>query len=115
MTLFLLIGCAPKVIFTPDNLPDAVVGQIYYKEIEITGGTGPVTASGFKSTSTSNRLWVEVNPKEEARFYNSLIIHGKPMTTDTVTIKITGYTIPTLFLGEAKFEKTYVIKVKEKE
>ncbi|MFD1259828.1 hypothetical protein [Entomomonas asaccharolytica] len=113
---FLLVGCIPsKVIITPDTLPDAIVGELYYTEIEINGGSGPVTASGFQSTSTSNRLWVEVNPTKTARFYNSLIVHGKPINTETITVKIKGHTIPTLFLGEASFEKTYVIKVKERQ
>ncbi|UYZ82864.1 hypothetical protein MTZ49_09590 [Entomomonas sp. E2T0] len=113
---FLLIGCTPsKVIITPDTLPEAIVGKPYYAEIEINGGSGPVTASGFKSTSTSNRLWVERNPNKESGFYNSLIVHGKPLTTETVTIKIRGGMIPTGWRAPSDFEKTYVIKVKEKE
>ena len=113
---FLLIGCTPsKVIITPDTLPDAIVGELYYAEIEINGGSGPVSAGGFKSTSTSNRLWVEPNPKRKGGFYNSLIVHGKPMTTETITIKISGDMIPTGWRASSEFEKTYVIKVKEKE
>lgn len=113
---FLLIGCiAPEVVFTPDKLPDAIVGELYYAEIEIDGGSGPVTAGGFKSTSTSNRLWVEVNPNKKGRFYNSLIVHGKPITTETITIKISGHMIPSGWSATSDFEKTYVIKVKEAE
>ncbi len=112
---FLLVGCAQKVIITPDILPDAVVGEIYYADIEINGGSGPISAGGFKSTSTSNRLWVEPNPKRKGGFYNSLIVHGKPMTTGTITIKISGDMIPTGWRASSEFEKTYVIKVKEKE
>lgn len=114
---FLLMGCIPpKVIFTPDKLPDAVVGKLYYVEIEIDGGSGPVTAGGFKSTSTPNKLWIEVNPKKKGRFYNSLIIHGTPVTTENITVKISGYMIPSGWSATtSEFEKTYVIKVKESE
>ncbi|MFD1259830.1 hypothetical protein [Entomomonas asaccharolytica] len=112
---FLLVGCTPKVIITPDKLPDAIVGELYYAEIEINGGSGPVTAGGFERIITPQVLWVEPNPNKQGRFYNSLIIRGRPTTTETITVKIKGDMIPTLFLGEANFEKTYAIKVKEKE
>ncbi len=111
---FLLVGCTSKVIITPDKLPDAVVGEQYYAEIEINGGSGPVSG-GLKRDITSDYIWVEPNPKKEGRFYNSLIIHGIPKTTEDIIVKIQGEMIPTLFLGSAKFEKTYVIKVKEAE
>lgn len=112
---FLLIGCTPKVIISPDKLPDAVVGEIYYKEIEISGGTGRVLSGRVKSIITPYVLSVERNPKTGYGDYNRLIIHGKPMTTETITVKITGDMAPSFFNTEPKFEKTYVIKVKEKE
>ncbi|MFD1259826.1 hypothetical protein [Entomomonas asaccharolytica] len=114
---FLLIGCTPKVMITPDKLPDAVVGELYYAEIEITGGSGPVTASGFKRIITPPVLWVEPNyekDKREGSFYNSLTVKGIPKTTEDITIKISGYMIPSGWsTATSKFEKTYIIKVRD--
>ena len=112
---FLLVGCTSKVIITPDKLPDAIVGQSYSVEIDINGGSGPVTASGFESSITPNVLWLEVNEKKD-NFYNSFIIHGTPRTTDDITVRVKGYMIQTTPFGSSsEFDKTYVIKVKEKE
>lgn len=117
---FLLVGCIPpKVVITPDKLPDAVIGELYYAEIEINGGSGPVTTSGFKRVITPHVLWVQPNyekDKREGSFYNSLTVQGIPKTTENITIKISGYMIPSGWSATtSKFEKTYVIKVKEKE
>lgn len=110
---FLLIGCTSKVIITPDKLPDAIVGQPYSVEIDISGGSGPVTASGFESSITPNVLWLEVNEKKD-NFYNSFIIHGTPRTTDDITVRVKGYMIQTTPFGSSsEFDKTYIIKVKE--
>lgn len=107
---FLLIGCTPKGIFIPDKLPDAVVGELYYTEIKITGGTSGIRS--MHSVVTPNVLFVQPNPKVGRSDYNNLVIRGKPITTETITVKITGYTAPTLFDTDAKLEKTYIIKVK---
>lgn len=115
ISILLLTGCTPQVVFTPDNLPNAIVGQPYSIEIDISGGSGPVTASGFESSITPNVLWLEVNEKKD-NFYNSFIIHGTPRTTDDITVKVKGYMIQTTPFGSSsEFDKTYVIKVKEAE
>ncbi|UYZ82865.1 hypothetical protein MTZ49_09595 [Entomomonas sp. E2T0] len=111
IVIFLLIGCTPKVIITPDKLPDAVVGELYYTEIEITGGTGRVTS--VNSVITPNVLFLEPNPKAGWGNYNKSIIIGKPETTELIMVKITGDMAPSFFNSDPKFEKTYVIKVKE--
>lgn len=112
---FLLVGCTSKVIIIPDKLPDAIVGQPYSVEIDINGGSGPVTASGFESSITPNVLWLEVNEKKD-NFYNSFIIHGTPRTTDDITVRVKGYMIQTIPFGSSsEFDKTYIIKVKERE
>ena len=108
---FLLIGCTPKVMITPDKLPDAVVGELYYADIEITGGTSGVRS--IYSVITPNVLFLGSSPKTGSSDYNNLVIEGKPITTETITVKITGYTAPTLFDTDAKFEKTYIIKVRD--
>ncbi|MFD1259831.1 hypothetical protein [Entomomonas asaccharolytica] len=110
---FLLLGCTPKVIIAPDKLPDAIVGELYYAEIEITGGTGRATS--VNSVITPNVLFLEPNPKAGWGNYNKSIIVGKPITTETITVKITGDMAPSFFNMDPKFEKTYVIKVKERE
>lgn len=110
---FLLIGCTPsKVIITPDTLPEAIVGKLYYAEIEISGGSGPV--SSIKSNVTPDVLVIQRNPKK-GRNDNQFIIYGKPITTETITVKMKGDMISTGWRASAEFEKTYVIKVKEKE
>ncbi|MFD1259829.1 hypothetical protein [Entomomonas asaccharolytica] len=113
---FLLIGCtSSKIIITPDKLPDAIVGELYYAEIEISGETSRVLSGRVKSLIIPNVLVVQSNPKTGWGNDNQLIIYGKPITTETITVKITGDMAPSFFNMDPKFEKTYVIKVKERE
>lgn len=107
---FLLIGCASKVIVMPDQLPDAVVGKPYYMEIQIKGGAVSPTILGL--VKSENGLVVE--PIEKNVGYNTIKIYGKPLKAEDTTILIRGSTYGTMVPG-TKFEKTYVIKVKEAE
>ncbi|MFD1259827.1 hypothetical protein [Entomomonas asaccharolytica] len=111
---FLLTGCTPKVMITPEILPDAIVGEPYYAEIEITGGTGRVKSIGSVITPP-NALFLQLNPKAGWGNYNKRIINGKPITNETIIVKITGDMAPTFFNRKPTFEKTFVIKVKERE
>lgn len=114
---FLLIGCTPpRVIITPNKLPDAVVEKPYYAEIKIDGGSGPIV-SGFKrdifpEQSGLKIIFPEVNGRAE---YNYMIIQGTPKIKTDITVKLKGAMIPTGWNASSEFEKTYVIKVKEKE
>ncbi|UYZ82888.1 hypothetical protein MTZ49_09710 [Entomomonas sp. E2T0] len=113
--IMLLSSCTPKAVFTPDTLPNAIVGQNYYAEIDIAGGSGPVSAGGFEVSMKPDELWFEVNRKKD-NFYNSFIIHGIPKTPEDITIIIKGDMVPTgLFGSGTEFNKTYIIKVKEAE
>ena len=115
---FSLIGCIPpKVIITPDKLPDAVIGTPYYTEIKITGGSGPISGSGFKlhiypDNSGLEIIFPEINGRVK---YNNMTIQGIPKTVENVTIIIKGGMIPSGWRATSDFEKTYVIKVKEAE
>lgn len=112
---FLLVGCAQKVIITPDILPDAVVGEIYYAEIEITGGSGPISGSRFEQhvypeNSGLEIIFPEINGRVE---YNNMAVQGTPKTVENIKIKIKGDMIPTGWHASSVFEKTYIIKVKQ--
>ena len=109
---FLLIGCTPRVVITPDKLPDAIIGKLYYTEIEISGGSGPV--SYIDSVITPDVLVVQSNPNKSLND-NQFIIVGKPVSTETIIVKIRGGMISTGWKATSDFEKTYVIKVKEAE
>ncbi len=115
---FLLIGCTPRVVITPDKLPDAVIGNYYYERIDISRGSGPISAGSFYYHITPENsgleiIFPEINGVSE---YNNMAVQGVPKLLEEITVRVKGAMIPvSLFGGSSEFDKTYAIKVKERE
>lgn len=113
---FLLVGCTSKVIITPDKLPDAVIGNYYYERIDISRGSGPISAVSFYYHITPENsgleiIFPEINGVSE---YNNIAVQGLPKLLEDITVRVKGAMIPvSLFGGSSEFDKTYIIKVKE--
>ena len=107
---FLLVGCAQKIIITPDTLPDAVLGKPYYAEVKIDGGA--ISPSVYSTVTPENNLIVE--PIRTGSSYNTMKIYGKPIEATDTVILIHGGTYGTMVSGK-EFKKTYTLKVKEQE
>lgn len=115
---FLLIGCIPpRVIISPNELPNGVVGKEYYVPITIDGGSGPISGSGFLRDIYPNGSGLEiVFPEVDGRVeYNNMAIQGTPKKVGNIKIIIKGGMISSGWNAPSDFEKTYIIKVKEAE
>lgn len=111
-----LMACTPKVIITPNELPDAKLGQPYYARISIEGGSGPISISSFRRSINPYGSGLEITfPNIEGDIsYHNLAIQGIPTISENIFITIEGAMIPTiLFGGSSEFKKTYIIKVKQ--
>lgn len=112
----LLSGCSSKVIFTPSELPEALVGKAYNENIYITGGSGPV-ASSHSYTLTPQNAGLNIdycNIKSPAR-YNCIVISGTPKKAGSVIAHLIGGTIPTsLFSPSEEFDKKINISISDK-
>lgn len=112
----LIIGCIPpKVIITPNELPNATVGVPYSAEIKIDGGSGPI--GGFENIiypegSGLSIMFPEVNGIVES---NYMIIQGVPLIKQELRVILKGFMIPIGWNNVSRYEKAYIIKVKELE
>ncbi len=117
---FLLIGCivAPKVMITPHELPQAVIGKNYYTTINIRGGSGPILERGFlreiyPKNSGLEIIFPEINGYVE---YNYLAVKGIPKITGDIKVVIKGKMSSVFWYVPASyFEESYTIQVSEAE
>ncbi|MFD1259851.1 hypothetical protein [Entomomonas asaccharolytica] len=113
---FLLIGCTPRLVITPDKLMDALLGQPYHDEIIISVGSGPVSPASFDYSIKPNNSGLELYSYSVDDQFNHFVVKGIPNTLDDIVIHMTGETeLRSPFYSPKEFNKTYVIKVKEKE
>ncbi|WP_392562167.1 hypothetical protein RHO12_01375 [Orbus sturtevantii] len=116
LACFLLIGCIPpRVIITPDKLPDAIIGMPYSAEIKIDGGSGPI--GGFENIIYPEHcglkiIFPEVNGVVES---NYMRIQGTPVVKQEISVSLKGFMIPTGWNDSSSYKKIYIIKVKEAE
>ncbi|MFD1259852.1 hypothetical protein [Entomomonas asaccharolytica] len=122
--IFLITGCTftEKIPVAPDTLPHAITGKPYYSQIfiEIQGNGGDLGLIDFTLTPVDSGLkWGYCNPEGTTlEAYKCLIIEGIPNKVSDVTFYVSGSLMPShrlFYRVEYIIDKTYVIKVKERE
>lgn len=105
-----LTGCGNQIVFEPNKLPEAFVGQEYYVPITISGGTGPVVDLSYEiHPSNSGLKLVFVEKKYYTKhIYNNFTIQGKPEEQGVITISIKGGVVAS---AGQDFKRKYEINV----
>lgn len=120
--IFLISSCgsaAPNVLPGGNNLPDGIVGQDYFTEVEITNAIlfkenigvniSPPNA-GLKWSPKVTKL-KRGGAERVDEDYHYIRISGKPKDVGEVLVHINGYSMGTMTPG-SKIDKVYVIKIK---
>lgn len=113
-TTFLIIsilsGCASRLNFNPESLPNAQVGKVYLVPINITGGSGPIVDLSYIISPADSGITLKFKEKGyySQYIYNSFTVEGRPRYSGEVEIKLHGGIVASA--GET-FSKTYKIKV----
>ncbi|MDF9719211.1 hypothetical protein P4S07_005365 [Serratia marcescens] len=120
--IFLVSACnsaAPNFLPVGNNLPDGIVDQDYFTEVEITnvilfkeniGVDISPPEAGLKwnpKVTTLKRGGAERVEED----YHYIIISGKPKKAGEILVHINGYSMGIMAPG-SKIDKTYVIKIK---
>lgn len=113
---FLLIGCTPpRVVVTPNELPKGIIGNNYYAQITIEGGSGPISGTGFRREIYPKNSGLEIiSPEINGRVgYNNLAVKGIPKIIGDIKVIIEGGMISTGWNAPSDFKKVYIINVSE--
>lgn len=112
-------SAGPNLLPGGNNLPDGMVGQEYFTEVEITKAIlfkenigvniSPLNA-GLKWNPKIIKL-KRVGVERVDEDYHYIRISGKPKEVGEVLVHINGYSMGTTTPG-SKIDKVYVIKVK---
>ncbi|QIQ22098.1 hypothetical protein [Zophobihabitans entericus] len=112
---FLLSACTTNLIVTPRELPIGILGEPYYAEIDIKGGSGHISGGSFSYSIHPLDSGIELIPDYSIpTSYNHLIIRGIPGKLENIRITISAETINTSFGNSSQIlDKTYIIKIEE--
>jgi hypothetical protein len=112
LSFLIVSGCTKRVVFEPNNLPSAHVGQLYSVPISITGGTGPIVDLTYEiiPASTGIKLIFDKKKYYTEYIYNNFTIEGKPRFSGVIKIQLKGGMVASA--GEI-FKKSYTINVTE--
>lgn len=105
-----LNGCSNQIVFEPNKLPEAHVGQEYYVPISISGGTGPVVDLSYEIHPSNSGLKLVFAAKKyyTEYIYNNFTIQGVPEAQGIITINMKGGVVAS---AGQEFERKYEINV----
>jgi len=120
--IFLFISAcanhAPNFSPRGNKLPDGVVGQVYFAEVEITNAILFKENIGVDiSPAKSGLIWKpEVitlkrgGQEREEEDYHHIIISGRPKKIGEILVHINGYSMGTSIPG-SEIDKVYIIRI----
>lgn len=121
--IFILSGCTLRAEFSPEKneLNDAVVGAIYYAQINIFGGNVATLTNShgdreFVGNISPNDTGLYLANCNNDKYDNNCIqIRGVPNKKGVITVRVSGFFNVAMFQKSSEFNKTYTITVKDSE